>query len=777
MAKKKKKSKKKSKKDSESMSLLESLHAKTKALVVSIICLVLAVVFLLAAFNMAGVAGENIYSLFSMLFGIGYYLLPLMCLGVAVLFVRPGSPDLTVPRLISGAILFITSLALVSFYSPDMAGVVGSYVALPFLWMFDVYASFVILGAVAVISLLVLIESYVSWEMLFSTSVTDLIKGRTTQEDTDEDSADSVADQTAATKNETDTADNEAAETPAEEGGQAPAKKDKELSISNYTDREESDAMMEITSGGGQSGEYSPPPLSLLDKVKGKPGVGDIKANANLIKRTLENFNIDVEMDEISIGPTVTRYALKPAEGVRLSKIVGLQNNLELALAAHPVRIEAPIPGKSLVGIEVPNNTKTTVGLSSLIGSKEYQQSEDPLLVCLGQSISGRSHFDNLAKMPHLLIAGATGSGKSVTIHTLVNSLIFRNSPEQLKFIMVDPKRVELTLYNGIPHLLTPVITNAKKAILAFKWAAKEMDRRYDILEQEKVRDIRSYHENVLPKKEKEAAKKGEPGNVEKMPYIVVVIDEMADLMQAYPNELESVIVRLAQMSRAVGIHLVLSTQRPSVNVITGLIKANVPARIALQVSSQVDSRTILDSVGAEKLLGAGDMLYQSGEMNKPRRIQSAFIKEDEVKDIVEYLQNAYEDQLNDTVDIEKSDQDTAKTIFDIAKEEEEKEERDDLYEEARDLVIEADRASTSYLQRKLRIGYSRAARIMDTLEENGIISEKDGTKARDVLVTEEELESAKAEHDDALGEVGSVTEESEDGEANDEYVDDEAHA
>jgi S-DNA-T family DNA segregation ATPase FtsK/SpoIIIE len=434
-------------------------------------------------------------------------------------------------------------------------------------------------------------------------------------------------------------------------------------------------------------------------------------------------------MDEISIGPSITRYALKPAEGVKLSRILGLQNNLALALAAHPIRIEAPIPGKSLVGIEIPNSIKTTVGLGSLLGNSEFQNSDKPLLVSLGKGISGKSHFSNLAKMPHLLIAGATGSGKSVTIHAIITSLLFRNSPENLRFIMIDPKRVELTLYNKIPHLLTPVITDAKKAILSLKWAAKEMDRRYNILEKCSVRDVDSYHKTILAP----AIKKGE--EIETMPYIVVVIDELADIMQTYPRELESGIVRLAQMSRAVGIHLMLSTQRPSVNVITGLIKANIPGRIALQVASQIDSRTILDQGGAEKLLGAGDMLYLSGEMASPERIQSAFITESEVKNVVKYLSENYE-SLPSEINI-SGEQVTKDAVFDSATLEgsltSSEEADDDLYDEAKDLVVKSGKASTSYLQRKLSIGYGRAARIMDILEEKGVIGPSNGSKAREV--------------------------------------------
>ncbi|MEK7113817.1 MAG: DNA translocase FtsK, partial [Patescibacteria group bacterium] len=375
------------------------------------------------------------------------------------------------------------------------------------------------------------------------------------------------------------------------------------LGIAAKKEDEEEDLPIKKRKGGLIS-TYVPPPLSLLEEDQGKPNTGDIKANANIIKRTLLNFGIEVEMDEITIGPTVTRYALKPAEGVKLSRIVGLQNDLALSLAAHPIRIEAPIPGKSLVGIEIPNKSKSIVGLATLLADSKFQNSPKPLTTALGRGISGKAVFGNLAKMPHCLVAGTTGSGKSVTIHSMIASLLYRNGPDDLKLILIDPKRVELTLYNNIPHLLTPVITEAKKTILALKWAAKEMDRRYDILETESVRDIESYHTNVFAKNVKKTKVNSEGQEVEieaeRMPYIVIIIDELADIMSSYPRELESAIVRLAQMSRAVGIHLILSTQRPEVNVITGLIKANIPARVAFKVSSQIDSRTILVAGGAE---------------------------------------------------------------------------------------------------------------------------------------------------------------------------------
>jgi S-DNA-T family DNA segregation ATPase FtsK/SpoIIIE len=483
---------------------------------------------------------------------------------------------------------------------------------------------------------------------------------------------------------------------------------------------------------------YTPPPLLLLEKDKGKPEVGDIKANANIIKRTLQNFGVHVEMDEISVGPSITRYALKPAEGVKLSKILGLQNNLSLALAAHPIRIEAPIPGKALVGIEVPNSTKTMVGLGTLLSSAEYQNSPHPLLIALGKGVSGKMYYENLARMPHVLIAGTTGSGKSVMIHNLVTSLLYKNSPENLRFIFIDPKRVELTLYNKIPHLLTPVITDPKKAILSLKWAGKEMSRRYDILEKHAVRDIDSYHKTILAPAVEEFKKDGTTELPDAMPYIVIIIDELADIMQAYPRELEAGIVKLAQMSRAVGIHLVLSTQRPSVNVITGLIKANVPTRLALQVASQIDSRTILDARGAEELLGRGDMLFLTGNMSSPQRVQSPNITEAETKKIVKYLVDNL-DYIPDTIQLGPQDQQEnagTNAIFSssFGGDSDDLDDDDDLYEEAKASVIEAKKASTSYLQRKLRIGYSRAARLMDILEKRGVIGPSDGAKPREIL-------------------------------------------
>ncbi|MBI1957480.1 MAG: DNA translocase FtsK [Candidatus Niyogibacteria bacterium] len=481
---------------------------------------------------------------------------------------------------------------------------------------------------------------------------------------------------------------------------------------------------------------FKPPPLDLLEDDKGRPNSGDIKANANIIKRTLQNFGIVVEMAEVNIGPSITQYTMRPAEGVKLSKITGLHNDLALALAAHPIRIEAPIPGKSLVGIEIPNRSIALVGMRSMLASEDFRELKGELALSLGRDVSGRTTYAVLEKMPHLLIAGSTGSGKSVAIHVMMMSLLYRNPPERLRFLMIDPKRVELSVYSGIPHNLTPVITDPKKAILALKWATREMERRYECLAKHKARDIGSYH--AIPVSAEEP-----------MPYIVIVIDELADIMTAYPREMEAAVVRLAQMSRAVGIHLVLSTQRPSVEVITGLIKANITSRIAFQVASQVDSRTILDMAGAEKLLGKGDMLFMSGDSAKPRRIQGAFVSESEVRKVAQYLENTYSASEAESLSLEAEAE--SGTMFGDAPD---GDADDDLYEEAKTIVVGAGKASASYLQRRLRIGYARAARLLDILESRGVIGPGEGAKPREVLVKADETvlaaskEAAKKEED-----------------------------
>lgn len=706
----------------------DDLSPQTKQAIGAVGFVVLGIFFTLSLFGYAGELGKWTNTILDGLFGKGSYLAPFVCGFYVYALLNPKEDEhVSVSKVFGIALVFLASLGFLSLYqeTEHFGGYIGFAVEWPLTKLTGAIASGSIIGALWLIGVF----------LTFNTGLK--LPGRKKKEEVeDADIANIALPPEASIEPEA----SETAEPQAEESGESEAKKrtvmDK-LRISSGKDKG-SDGQFTVSSFVGT---YAPPPLSLLQKDKGKAKVGDIKANANIIKRTLKNFNIDVEMDEVSIGPSVTRYALKPAEGVRISKIVGLQNNLELALAASPIRIEAPIPGKSLVGIEVPNTQKAMVGLASLLTSPEYTDSPKPLLVALGRDITGKVQFANIAKMPHGLIAGTTGSGKSVTIHAIVTSLLFRNSPEQLRFIMVDPKRVELTLYNDIPHLLTPVIVDAKKAIMSLKWAIKEMERRYDILQSEKVRDIGSYHDNIYKPAKQAFVKKGSPEEEkenlpEPMPYIVIVMDELSDLMQAYPRELEACIVRLAQMSRAVGIHLIIATQRPSVNVITGLIKANIPSRIALQVASQIDSRTILDQVGAEKLLGQGDMLFLSGELSKPIRLQSAFISEDELKNVVAYLKQQSSAQELDSINLDgDAKEGSADAFFGSMVDDDEE---DDLYEEAKQAVIEANKASTSYLQRKLRIGYSRAARLMDILEEHGVIGPADGSKPREILANEE---------------------------------------
>jgi S-DNA-T family DNA segregation ATPase FtsK/SpoIIIE len=708
------------------------INEETRNSVLGIFFLVLAVVFLLAGLRKAGIAGESLYSFLSYLLGFGYFLIPTLFVLLGISFFRSVHHELPGFKTLGGLLFFLSGLAMLDLISANSAGIIGHGITTPLVSLFDIYASFVILFACVIISILILFDLTLGAHLIPFSSLFSSLR----------DTADRLK-----SKKEREPriigADADSEDNPEESRGDEVGDEPEESPNEETEEVEPKIAAPEIASAATGSVShfrplgkpYTQPPVSLLERDKGKPGVGDIKANANIIKRTLQNFGISVEMDEISIGPSVTRYALKPAEGVKLSRIVALQNDLSLALAAHPIRIEAPIPGKSLVGVEIPNAVKSTVGLANLIGSEEFQNSDKPLFISLGRGISGKSHFGNLAKMPHALVAGATGSGKSVTIHAIITSLLYRNSPENMRFIMIDPKRVELTLYNKIPHLLTPVITDAKKAILALKWAAKEMDRRYDILESESVRDIESYHKNILrPALEKleqsSNREEDEKKMPEMMPYIIIIIDELADIMQTYPRELEAAIVRLAQMSRAVGIHLILSTQRPSVNVITGLIKANVPARIALQVASQIDSRTILDGAGAEKLLGAGDMLYLSGDMAQPTRIQSAFISESEVKKVVKYLADSWGDEVPHEINFEGAGV-AAGALAGVSLEDEEE---DPKYEEARQVVIEAGKASTSLLQRRLGLGYARAARLMDILEERGIIGPADGAKPREVF-------------------------------------------
>ena len=487
------------------------------------------------------------------------------------------------------------------------------------------------------------------------------------------------------------------------------------------------------------------PDIEMLEKKQKPADAGDIQQNARVIQDTLHEFNIDVEMEGANIGPKVTQYTLKPPAGIKLSRITALETNIALNLAAQSLRMEAPIPGQKAVGIEVPNKKAADVRLRGILDSSQWRSAAEPLSFAVGKDISGDPVLGELNKMPHLLVAGQTGSGKSVMINTLLCSLLYRNAPSDMKLILVDPKQVEMAPYQDIPHLLTPVIVEPEKTVSALKWAVNEMERRYSLLADERVRDIKSYNEKV---KSKPVSVADEDGNMQQvdegtMPYIVIVIDEMADLMMVAKRDVEALIVRIAQKARAVGIHLVLATQRPSVDVITGLIKANVPARIAFTVASQIDSMTILDQAGAEKLLGQGDMLLKTVTMPKPRRIQGAWVMDEEVLKITDHLRMQSAPQYNDEI-ISQPVQLNGKggVVMDFGGEG-----GDDMFRDACRVVIETRKASTSLLQRKLRIGYARAARIIEEMEEQGIIGPADGSRPRDVLISSmDDLDGASAD-------------------------------
>ena len=479
---------------------------------------------------------------------------------------------------------------------------------------------------------------------------------------------------------------------------------------------------------------YEYPPVELLGKNSkrtSKSGAKALTEKATQLQRTLHSFGVSAKVENISVGPAITRYELKPAEGVRVSKIANLADDIALNLAAETIRIEAPIPGKQAVGIEIPNKEKETVPLRDVIESDEFENNKSKLTVALGKDVAGNIVLADIAKMPHVLIAGSTGSGKSVCINTIITSFIFNAKPSEVKLVMVDPKVVELSVYNGIPHLLIPVVTDPRKAAGALAWAVQEMDHRYNVFAEKGVRDLKRYN----------AVVEHDENSTGKLPQIVIIIDELADLMMVAAKEVEESICRLAQKARAAGMHLVIATQRPSVDVITGLIKANVPSRIAFAVSSQIDSRTILDQVGAEKLLGKGDMLFYPVGASKPVRVQGAFVSDGEVEKIVDFVKSNGVATYNEDIleEIEKSNKSEGQVEKDA-----EEDDTDPLLMEAIDTCVELGQASTSFIQRRFKVGYARAGRIIDQMEARGIISGYEGSKPRQVLITLERLNELK---------------------------------
>lgn len=646
-------------------------------------------------------------------FGFAMLIIPFLFLSAGLMMTQLNWKIARPNVFFGGLLLFVSILGI------GKAGSIGSEIFLNLSALVMPLGSMLILGAIGAIGLMILTETPISDFLVF---ISSLISAK----------RDGVKSEIDPKKNKIvfDLSKRSAFTikgTPKEEAVVSQGKKP-EVKSTKKDDKEELGTQIIANQPGTQPTVWKFPPLGLLEeKIGGEADRGDIKQNASIIENTLDHFGIKTRVSEVNLGPAVTQYALEIAPGTKLSKITALQNDLALALAAPSgqIRIEAPIPGRSLVGIEIPNRTPEFVGLKQMLTSN-LKKHKSKLAVALGLNVSNEAVIADIAKMPHLLIAGATGSGKSVCVNTFITSILFRASPNEVKFILVDPKRVELTPYNDIPHLLTPVIVEPEKVVSALKWSMAEMDRRYKLFAEVGVRNIEGYNEF---------------SGFQALPYLVIIIDELADVMLFAPAEVEEAITRLAQMARATGIHLILATQRPSVDVITGLIKANIPTRIAFNVTSMIDSRVIIDTPGAEKLLGRGDMLYIPPEQARPTRIQGAFVSDKEVKNLIDYLrQTGIEPQYTEEVTTKYKASKTGGGA-DVDGE------LDEQFEQAIRLVVEQDKASASLLQRRLSVGYARAARILDQLQAMGAVSAGDGAKPREVLIknVDEFIESIRA--------------------------------
>ncbi|MFC1662618.1 DNA translocase FtsK [Patescibacteria group bacterium] len=727
MAKSKSQSKDSNKDKSVETESVPKLSTETRHGIWAIGLFTIAALALLSFFDLAGQLGIGISDGLSLIFGWGHYLIPILLIIIGYIMLVPERARLSLATYLGLLLLILAYSGLLHLFIPvedavttvaggkggGYAGIILSY---PLQRIMGVWATLVVLLALVIIGLLIVFNTTLrqlaerggAFARIYDVvlNIFEKLRFRWARRRQFKEHDELLEDDESFSAREITAED-----------------------IADDKEDEKGPEQLEILSGNkpamaSEKKHYKKInlPISLLDSSQSRPTSGNIDENKRIISSTLENFGISVEMGEINVGPTVTQYTLKPAEGVKLAQILTLQNDLALALAAHPIRIEAPIPGKSLVGIEVPNQSVALVSLREVMESDEYNKSTTPLSFALGKDVSGKSLAVDLDPLPHLLVAGATGSGKSVSINSIIVSLLYKNSPDRLKFIMIDPKRVELSIYNDIPHLLTPVITNVDQTVNALKWIVAEMDRRFRVLQESGKRDIHSYHRDI------------DDG----MPYIVLVIDELADLMSVAAHEVEGAITRLAQMARAVGIHLVVATQRPSVDVITGLIKANITARIAFNVVSIVDSRTILDSGGAEKLLGRGDMLFVSSDMSKPKRLQGAFVSDKEIERVVKMLKG--EGRPNYDMEVTtKPVPAPPGTIDDL--------DEDELLGDAQEVIMQAGKASASLLQRRLRIGYARAARILDLLEERGIIGPGEGAKPREILISTTERD----DQDDSL--------------------------
>lgn len=752
------------------------LHSDAKRSIAAVFLFAFSLLFLLAFFSAAGVFGQWLDTGLGVTFGWGKWLLPLLLIIAGLMFLKRRTTTLAdAVRFIGLALAFFSVLGLFHLYSGDgtkellkvaRAGSGGGYIGFG---LASVLANFTgkIAGTIILVALFAvgMIASFnVSLIHAF-----EHLQERLFPKPKEEEMAEMMGD-TGVTPDQI------------IESTIPPVPENKELqanNISNLKFKEDEDASLPSMNGEEHSDEtvlvpafirprksrrgrvrWELPPVDLLESTTGQAAGGDTERNKHIVQSTLKYFGIEVEPGEVRIGPTVTQYTFRPAFGVKLSNITARSQDLALALSAKSIRIEAPIPGQALIGIEVPNQSVATVRLKAVLESEEFKKRRTNLTVVLGEDVTGKHILADLGKMPHILIAGRTGSGKSVCMNTFLLSLLYQNTPDEMQLILVDPKRVSFSRYRGIAHLKTDVIVESKKVINVLRWAAGQMDHRYKLLEEARVQDVEGYH-NLTAKGEKRRMIDTETGRVTEepfpdMPYIVIMIDEMADLMATHGKDVEVLIVRLASLSRAVGIHLVLATQRPEATVITGLIKANIPARISFQLKSQIDSRTILDTSGAEKLLGNGDMLYSAADGKELRRIQGVFVSDDEVKRVTTFLRNQKEELGEDEIGEDFSGTADGSSDITEAMDAMDSGAKDDaLYEQAKQLTVQTGRASTTAFQTAFSVGYPRAARLMRLLEENGVVGIVDGKKkvlmssgASDVAVsTEEEQKEYGDEH------------------------------
>lgn len=688
-------------------SIFESVDPKVATEVTGVILGTIAVILILAEFGGAGKFGQSLFGLAYSLFGIIAYIFTLWLAFVSVYLINSG----LMPRskyILWGVLIFIILFAGFVYPFGASGGSIGGAVFGTLQNLLGDIATEIILFALSVVSL----------ALAFNFSLSDVIKKVNISGHGSDYSRD----------------------------GKVPLFRAVRRRIGMDRERRKEPTTAPVLTT--PDGAWQFPSVELLEESSGKAQPGNVTKNLEVLTKTLSDFGVEVTGGSVNVGPTVTQYELKPSEGVKLNNIKARADDLALALAAHPVRVEAPIPGKSAVGVEVPNKQVEKVTLRQVIDSEAFTKRSGNLTIPLGLDVAGRVITADLKSMPHLLVAGSTGSGKSVGLNSIILSLLYQNSPRDLRILLVDPKRVEFTMYNGIPHLLTPVVCEVDKTINLLRWAISEMERRFKLFEKVGSRDISSYNEKV-----NKGLTDDEGNSHQKLPYIVIVVDELADLMAQASNEVEAAIVRLAQLARATGMHLVVATQRPSVDVITGLIKANITARVAFAVASQIDSRTIIDQSGAEKLLGNGDLLFLGGEFTKPKRVQGAFVSEKDVKSVTDFLKSEgtaiYDNSITEYREVAgiKSNRHGGRGSFDGNGG------GDELLDEAKQLVIESGTASASFLQRRMKIGYARAARLLDLMEEGGVIGPSNGAKPRDILMDSvDDYDTGGEEGDDRRG-------------------------